>query len=362
MPVGGPTLTTLNDDEGIEESFIKYVYEHDCPMDFYSYHFYPSNNCDPYDYSRCANHLHAILEKYGYGDIPMMLSEYGTVLFNANAFTMSESAEASYLASALVYLQDTPVEKANIYNRLVEEDENGNASISKTGYGYKAVGEMNETENRLETTGGDKNGMAVMAGINDEEDQINILISNYEIPASQMLSNDPSESGNPMIQDNKLSIPGVANWSLPVARVMNYANNDGYNLTVNDIPYDTDTVVVETYRIDPGNNLNLIDSEEIPVDENGSVELSSALSTYSVDLLKVLPGKNMPDTSLNGVIKATDGNWYYYVNGVVQTDYTGIRPNENGWWRIVNGKVDFSKNGKVRFNGRTYTIADGKVK
>ena len=52
LPIGGPTLTTLNDDDGIEESFIKYVKENDCPLDFYAYHFYPSNNCDPYDYSR----------------------------------------------------------------------------------------------------------------------------------------------------------------------------------------------------------------------------------------------------------------------------------------------------------------------
>ena len=361
LPVGGPTLTTLNDDEGIEESFIKYVYENDCPLDFYAYHFYPSNNCDPYDYSRWAEHLHTLLEKYGFGDVPMMLSEYGTVLFNPNAFSMSDSAEASYLASALVYLQDTPVVKANIYNRLVTEDESGNAVISKTGYGYKAVGEMNETENRLDTTGGDKNGMAVMAGINNEEDQINILISNYEIPASQMLSNDPSESNNPMIQDNKLSIPGVANWSLPVARILTYENNEGYNLTVNDIPYDTANVVVEKYRVDPDHNLDLIETETVPLSDEGTITLSNELNTYNVDLLKILPGDEKPDTSLNGVVKGEDGNWYYYVNGIIQTDYTGIKQNANGWWRIVNGKVDFNCNSVEQNENGWWYIRGGKV-
>lgn len=53
----------------------------------------------------------------------MMLSEYGTVLFNPNAFSMADSAEASYLASLMMYLQDTPVEKANIYNRLIQTNE-----------------------------------------------------------------------------------------------------------------------------------------------------------------------------------------------------------------------------------------------
>ncbi len=289
LPVGGPTLTTLNDDEGIEESFIKYVYENDCPLDFYSYHFYPSNNCDPYDYSRWAYHLHTLLAEYGYGDIPMMLSEYGTVLFNPTAFSMADSAEATYLASLLVYLQDTPVVRANIYNRLVTTDDDGNSEITKLAYGYKAVSEMNETSQRLETTGGDQNGLAVLAGINDSSDQINILISNYEVPTSQMLSN--SESGNPMIVDNKLSIPGVANWSLPVARILTYANNSGYNLTVTDIPFDTATVIVEQYRIDSDSNLELINTISVPVDEDGNAVLSSELSIYNVDLLKVLPGE-----------------------------------------------------------------------
>ena len=361
LPIGGPTLTTLNDDDGIEESFIKYVKENDCPLDFYAYHFYPSNNCDPYDYSRWAYHLHSILEDYGYGDVPMMLSEYGTVLFNPNAFSMADSAEASYLASLMMYLQDTPVEKANIYNRLIQTNEDGSATITKTGYGYKAMGQMNQTENRLAVTGGDKNGMAVMAGINDTEDQINVLISNYEIPTSQMLAN--SESHNPMIKDNKLCIPGVANWSLPIARVLTYENNAGYNLTVTDVPYDTANVVVEQYRIDNDNNLDLINTVKVPVSEDGSVVLSNALNTYSVDLLSIKPGdaKVTVDTSKNGLAQDENGNWYYYKNGVIDTSYTGIAPNAYGWWRVVNGAVDFNCNSVEANEYGWFCIRGGKV-
>ncbi len=359
LPIGGPTLTTLNDDDGIEESFIKYVKENDCPLDFYAYHFYPSNNCDPYDYSRWAYHLHNILDDYGYGDVPMMLSEYGTVLFNPNAFSMADSAEASYLASLMMYLQDTPVEKANIYNRLVKTNEDGSAEITKTGYGYKAVGEMNETENRLAVTGGDKNGMAVMAGINDSDDQINVLISNYEIPASQMLAN--SESHNPMIKDNKLCIPGIANWSLPIARVLTYENNAGYNLTVTDVPYDTANVVIEQYRIDSDNNLDLISTTKAPISEDGTVVVSNALDTYDVDLLSIKPGDAKVDTSKNGVLQGEDGNWYLYKNGVVDTSYTGISNNQMGWWRIVNGKVDFSCNSVENNENGWWKIVNGKV-
>ena len=76
--------------------------------------------------------------------------------------------------------------------------------------------------------------------------------------------------------------------------------------------------------------------------------------------------------------------WWYCKNGKVQFGYTGVQKNEYGWWRIEkgkvnfnftgiasneygkwyvkNGKVDFSKNGKVTYNGKTYTVVNGKVK
>lgn len=106
---------------------------------------------------------------------------------------------------------------------------------------------MNETSNRLTVSGADKNGFAVLAGVN-EEDQMNVLISNYEVPTRQMLSNNTDESHNPFIVDNKFTppvVPPVASWSLPLARVMTYANNDGYNLLIDDVPFDTANVIVE---------------------------------------------------------------------------------------------------------------------
>ena len=42
--------------------------------------------------------------------------------------------------------------------------------------------------------------------------------------------------------------------------------------------------------------------------------------------------------------------------------FTGIAKNEYGTWYVKNGKVDFSKNGKVTYNGKTYTVEKGKVK
>ena len=63
----------------------------------------------------------------------------------------------------------------------------------------------------------------------------------------------------------------------------------------------------------------------------------------------------------NGVCKAEDGNWYYYQNGVINTQYTGIAQNSNGWWRIENGKVNFHFNGFAKNSNGWWYLAGGKV-
>ena len=62
-----------------------------------------------------------------------------------------------------------------------------------------------------------------------------------------------------------------------------------------------------------------------------------------------------------GVYQGSDGNWYYYVNGVVDTSYEGLAENKNGWWYIKNGKVDFSYNGLVTNKNGTWYLKNGKI-
>ncbi len=90
------------------------------------------------------------------------------------------------------------------------------------------------------------------------------------------------------------------------------------------------------------------------------------------------------DFSKNTVAKNKNG-WWYVLGGKVQFDFTGLADysNSNGWWYIKKGKVDFSfngiasnkngswylqggkvifsYNGNYQYNGKTYTIVNGKV-
>lgn len=62
----------------------------------------------------------------------------------------------------------------------------------------------------------------------------------------------------------------------------------------------------------------------------------------------------------NGVFQNEFG-WWKVKDSKVDFNFTGIAGNKYGNWYIKGGKVDFNKNGKVTFNGKTYTIKNGKV-
>ncbi len=64
---------------------------------------------------------------------------------------------------------------------------------------------------------------------------------------------------------------------------------------------------------------------------------------------------------LNGVCQASDGNWYYFVEGVVDYTYTGMAENENGWWYLRDGKVDFAYTGFAENRYGWWYMKDGQV-
>ena len=62
----------------------------------------------------------------------------------------------------------------------------------------------------------------------------------------------------------------------------------------------------------------------------------------------------------DGVFKNEYG-WWKVDDSKVDFKFTGIAKNKYGTWYVKNGKVDFNKNGKVTFEGKTYTVKNGKV-
>ncbi|MBE6016074.1 MAG: M23 family metallopeptidase [Lachnospiraceae bacterium] len=60
-------------------------------------------------------------------------------------------------------------------------------------------------------------------------------------------------------------------------------------------------------------------------------------------------------------VEQNEYGWWYIKGGKVQFGYTGIKPNSNGWWRIVNGKVDFDCNSVEHNENGWWYCSGGKV-
>ena len=60
------------------------------------------------------------------------------------------------------------------------------------------------------------------------------------------------------------------------------------------------------------------------------------------------------------VSRASDGNWYYYENGKVK-DVDTVAKNQNGWWVIRDGKVDFNYTGFAKNSNGWWYCKGGKV-
>ncbi len=63
----------------------------------------------------------------------------------------------------------------------------------------------------------------------------------------------------------------------------------------------------------------------------------------------------------DGLAPAEDGNWYYYKDGQIATEISGLAANEYGWFKVTNGKVDFDYTGLAANENGWFKVANGKV-
>ena len=61
------------------------------------------------------------------------------------------------------------------------------------------------------------------------------------------------------------------------------------------------------------------------------------------------------------VAKNSNG-WWKITDGKVDFSFTGIASSQNGSWYLKNGQVDFSCNETITYNGKIYQIVNGQAK
>ncbi len=172
----------------------------------------------------------------------------------------------------------------------------------------------------------------------------------------------------------------VARWQEDVP-TYSLIEVDGNTLTVNTYRTDTNETIDNTVTIvktttDDGSDDDSDDSSE--AGNNGLVNVDGTWGYYVDGVLQSdytgfqtnekgtwYIEKGYITFLTNGIIQNPEekDSWYYVIGSKVQTDYTGVSDfgNSSGWWYIKNGKVDFSANTVASNKYGWWYVVGGKV-
>ena len=108
----------------------------------------------------------------------------------------------------------------------------------------------------------------------------------------------------------------------------------------------------------------MIGDFEVTYENNGKPGEATAvikgINNYTGTIKKTFTIK-----ATSGVLNGGNGNWYYYKDGKIQSQFNGFAKNENGWWYIEKGQVRFDKTdvmqGTVNGENAWWYVKGGKV-
>lgn len=260
------------------EEFIEYCARHKVPFDFFSWHAYMENSGDPYEPVRMAREVRQLLDNYGFRNAESHLGEW-----NLSSQTVSKGipeqnsmADAAFTASVLMYLQDAPVDLSQYYSGraggLGLFDAKG--GYGKKAYVFKATKSMLDTKQRVDATGADTLGFAVLAGRERDMKKVQVLISNYEIGPV-----DPPDVGPPGLLYERMK-------TVLKGSKIKYADNRGYALKITNLPWGKGEFTVKRYRLSEKENLELVGST---AGTGGMLQMTNPLPPPSMELIVLEP-------------------------------------------------------------------------
>lgn len=200
LKVGGPAVgATGKVENGVYHptefvaGFVKHCRDNKLPLDFFSWHTYTN---EPAEYTRKSVAIRKWLDEQGFAKTEMHLNEWNYLpgddwspLAKENQGIkrqawydrMAGPEGAAFIAYALLDMQDAPLDQANLFN-----GDSGpfglftqHGAPKKTYHAVQAFSQLLDTPQRLTTTGGDSNKLAIAAGMNQDQTAINVLVSNY---------------------------------------------------------------------------------------------------------------------------------------------------------------------------------------
>jgi xylan 1,4-beta-xylosidase len=274
--VGGPAIARPNDDTPYRDAFLEYVRAEHLPLDFYSWHWYATDSDDPLDFTRISKDLRSRLDQHGFSQTRSIVTEWNYGLKDPLPTALQR---ASFITAALIYMQDAPIDAATLYRADSVFGSDG-ATPDKTGQALIALGRLKDTPYRLKVKGADLNGFAVEAARSADGREVQVLLSNYQIP---------SEFLGPRAADDVLHVPPVFDVRLLARRSIAYRNNAGYDLTINHLPLNHH-YSVQRCRISAAHDFQSLGTTLLP---GGPIHLQAELPPPAIELvtIRVLDGR-----------------------------------------------------------------------
>lgn len=259
--LGSDALALTNTPGPYREGFLDFCAAHQLPLDFYSWHTYADFSYDPYDAVRLAEEIRSLLDAKGFRGSESILSEW-----NLSAdFTAAEAAElgsilnGAFVGAVLIYMQDAPVDRALFYrgDPLWMGLFGVRGDYLKPAYAFKATGLMLSTPERLSVSGADTLGLAALAGRSRNGKTVQVLISNYEIPAHGHQMQIPPDVMQQMQSEGGTDFSKIK--PLPKRTGIQYQSNRGYKLSINHLPWGAGSFTVKRYRLTETQDFGLVE-------------------------------------------------------------------------------------------------------
>jgi hypothetical protein len=202
LKVGGPVMGGPIPFD--TEPFLTYCRDHKLPLDFYAWHYYTDS---PSELARVARLVPVFLKKYGFPEAESHLTEWHYIMPPGlpdvgpvegigdpqpqkvaaiqKYFTdMRGPRGAAFTATALMLLQDTPLDMANFY----AADTNPWSMFNELGipgrvyYTFVAFNQLTKTPNRVACDGKSlaESKITMCAGLSDDRKTASILVSNFK--------------------------------------------------------------------------------------------------------------------------------------------------------------------------------------
>jgi hypothetical protein len=264
LKVGGNAVAMASTNGPYREGFIDYCSEHSVPLDFYSWHTYAMMSADPYDAVRISREIREVLSARDFSTAENILSEWNLTpdFTDVGVQELRSMHNAAFVGSVLTYLQDSPVDAAMFYRGdaawMGLFDQQG--KFYKPAYTFKAMGQMQDTPQRLATQGADTYGFAAIAGSSGDNKTVQIFLSNYAIPANFKPAVMKMPAGVP---DPSLPAFDVSKFQvLPPRTDIVYKDNAGYNVTVANLPWGKKAYTMQRYRLSKTQDLEMVEQKE----------------------------------------------------------------------------------------------------